>query len=38
VTTDEISEKYLKKAIGEINELADEIARRVPPQVPPPGR
>jgi uracil-DNA glycosylase len=27
VTTDEISEKYLKKAIGEINELADEIAR-----------
>ena len=26
-TTDEISEKYLKKAIGEINELADEIAR-----------
>jgi uracil-DNA glycosylase family 4 len=26
-TTDEISEKYLKKAIGEMNELADEIAR-----------
>jgi uracil-DNA glycosylase family 4 len=27
VTTDEITEKYLKKAIAEINELADEIAR-----------
>ncbi len=27
VSTDEIYEKYLKKAIGEINELADEIAR-----------
>jgi uracil-DNA glycosylase family 4 len=27
VSTDEISEKYLQKAIGEINELADEIAR-----------
>jgi uracil-DNA glycosylase family 4 len=27
LTTDEISEKYLKKAIGEINELADEISR-----------
>jgi uracil-DNA glycosylase len=27
LTTDEITEKYLKKAIGEINELADEIAR-----------
>ncbi|MBA2568188.1 MAG: uracil-DNA glycosylase [Actinobacteria bacterium] len=26
-TTDEITEKYLKKAIAEINELADEIAR-----------
>jgi uracil-DNA glycosylase family 4 len=27
VTTDEIYEKYLKKAIAEINELGDEIAR-----------
>jgi uracil-DNA glycosylase family 4 len=27
VSTDEIYEKYLKKAIAEINELADEIAR-----------
>jgi uracil-DNA glycosylase len=27
VTTDEITEKYLQKAIAEINELADEIAR-----------
>jgi uracil-DNA glycosylase family 4 len=27
VSTDDISEKYLQKAIGEINELADEIAR-----------
>jgi uracil-DNA glycosylase family 4 len=27
VSTDEITEKYLQKAIGEINELADEIAR-----------
>ena len=27
VTTDEISEKYLKKAIGEINDLAHEIAQ-----------
>ena len=27
MTTDEITEKYLKKAIAEINELADEIAR-----------
>jgi uracil-DNA glycosylase len=27
VTTDEITEKYLKKAIAEINELSDEIAR-----------
>jgi uracil-DNA glycosylase family 4 len=27
VSTDEISEKYLKKAIAEINELGDEIVR-----------
>src|SRR5262249_5722597 len=27
VPTDEIYEKYLQKAIGEINDLADEIAR-----------
>src|SRR5256714_7706140 len=27
VSTDEIYEKYLKKAIAEINELGDEIAR-----------
>jgi uracil-DNA glycosylase family 4 len=27
VSTDEIAEKYLQKAIGEINELADEITR-----------
>jgi uracil-DNA glycosylase family 4 len=27
VSTDEITEKYLQKAIAEINELADEIAR-----------
>jgi uracil-DNA glycosylase len=27
VSTDEITEKYLQKAIGEINELGDEIAR-----------
>ena len=27
VSTDEIYEKYFKKAIAEINELVDEIAR-----------
>jgi uracil-DNA glycosylase family 4 len=27
LSTDEITEKYLQKAIGEINELADELAR-----------
>ena len=30
VPTDEISEKYLQKAISEINELGDEIARSAP--------
>ena len=31
VPTDEIYEKYLEKAIAEINELGDEIARSAPP-------
>ena len=31
VPTDEIYEKYLQKAIAEINELGDEIARAAPP-------
>jgi uracil-DNA glycosylase family 4 len=30
VPTDEIAEKYLQKAISEINELGDEIARAAP--------
>ena len=30
VPSDEISEKYLQKAISEINDLGDEIARTAP--------
>ena len=30
VSTDEIYEKYLRKAIAEINELGDEISRSIP--------
>jgi uracil-DNA glycosylase family 4 len=33
-TTDEIYEKYLQKAIAEINELGDEIARAAEDRVP----
>jgi uracil-DNA glycosylase len=34
VPSDEISERYLKKAIAEINELSDEIARAAGSQAP----
>lgn len=33
-STDDISERYLRKAIAEINELADEIARAAGPEQP----
>jgi uracil-DNA glycosylase len=34
VSTDEIYERYLKKAIAEVNELGDEISRAAGPEVP----
>lgn len=34
VSTDDISERYLKKAIAEINELGDEISRAAGPERP----
>ena len=34
LSTDDISERYLKKAIAEINELGDEIARAAGPERP----
>lgn len=34
VSTDEIYERYLQKAIGEVNELAEEIARTAGSSVP----
>ena len=33
-STDDISERYLRKAISEINELADEIAKAAGPEQP----
>ncbi len=33
-STDDISERYLRKAIAEINELADEIAKAAEPEEP----